>query len=120
MTDEELSRRFDQLRETIGDLRTEIQGSEARTLETIRGTEARTLETIRDTEARTLQTIHATQEKTLESMRDMQTEILRGLERFSRGNFARMHRLEVSDNDLNERLNALEERITAIELRPPN
>ena len=52
-------------------------------------------------------------------MRDMQTEILRGLERFARGNFARMHRLEVSDNDLNERLNALEERVTAIEMRPP-
>jgi hypothetical protein len=30
-----------------------------------------------------------------------------------------MHRLEVSDNDLNERMNALEERITAIETRPP-
>ena len=52
-------------------------------------------------------------------MRDMQTEILRGLERFARGNFSRMHRLEVSDNDLNERMNALEERITAIETRPP-
>jgi len=57
--------------------------------------------------------------RVLESMRDMQTEILRGLERFARGNFARMHRLEVSDNDLNERLNALEERITAIETRLP-
>ena len=65
-------------------------------------------ETMRDMEARTLET-----------MRKMQTEILRGLERFARGNFARMHRLEVSDNDLNERLNALEERVTAIETRPP-
>ena len=66
-------------------------------------------ETMRDMEARTLET-----------MRDMQTEILCGLERFARGNFARMHRLEVSDNDLNERLNALEERVTAIETRPHN
>lgn len=33
-----------------------------------------------------------------EDVRDMQTEILRGLERFARGNFARMHRLEVSDD----------------------
>ncbi|MGA3043957.1 MAG: hypothetical protein ABSF54_24550 [Bryobacteraceae bacterium] len=90
MTDEELNRRFDQLHEGIRD------------------SEARTLETIKDSEARTLET-----------MRDMQTEILRGLERFARGNFSRMHRLEVSDNDLNERLNALEERITAIETRPP-
>ncbi|MGC9945638.1 MAG: hypothetical protein ABSF64_04525 [Bryobacteraceae bacterium] len=70
--------------------------------------EGRVLESVRDSEARTLET-----------MRDMQTEILRGLERFARGNFARMHRLEVSDNDLNERMNALEERITAIETRPP-
>jgi hypothetical protein len=55
----------------------------------------------------------------VEGMRDMQTEILRGLERFARGNFARLHRLEVSDNDLNERVNALEERVLAIETRPP-
>ena len=30
-----------------------------------------------------------------ETMRDMQTEMIRGMERFARGNFARMHRLEV-------------------------
>jgi hypothetical protein len=30
--------------------------------------------------------------RVLESMRDMQTGVLRGLERFARGNFARMHR----------------------------
>jgi len=39
----------------------------------------------------------------MEAMRDMQTELLRGMERFARGNFSRMHRLETSDNDLNER-----------------
>jgi hypothetical protein len=74
-------------------------------------------------EARTVDTMRDMQEhieaRTVETMRDMQTEILRGLERFARGNFSRMHRLEVSDNDLNERMNALEERITAIETRPP-
>jgi len=94
MTDEELNRRFDQL--------------EGRLLESMRATQEKRLESMRDMP-----------EKTLESMRDIQTEILRGLERFARGNFSRMHRLEVSDNDLNERLNALEERITAIETRPP-
>ena len=30
----------------------------------------------------------------IEQMRDMQTEIIRGLEAFARGNFARMHNLE--------------------------
>jgi hypothetical protein len=84
-------------------------------LETIQGSEARTLETIRDMRTET----RDSEARTLGTMRDMQTEILRGLERFARGNFARLHRLEVSDNDLNERLNALEERITAIETRPP-
>ena len=57
--------------------------------------------------------------RTIEAMREMQTEILRGLERFSRGNFARIHRLETSDTDTNERLNALEERVLALETRPP-
>jgi len=55
----------------------------------------------------------------MEAMRDMQTELLRGMERFARGNFSRMHRLETSDNDLNERINVLEERVTALETRPP-
>jgi hypothetical protein len=50
-----------------------------------------------------------------EIVRDAQTEILRGLERFARGNFSRLHRLESSDNDLVERLNAFEERLLALE-----
>jgi hypothetical protein len=40
----------------------------------------------------------------MEAMRDMLTELLRGIERFARGNFSRLHRLETSDNDLNERI----------------
>jgi hypothetical protein len=63
--------------------------------------------------------VSATEARVVESMRDMQTEILRGLERFARGNFSRMHRLETSDDDLNERVNALEERVLALETRPP-
>jgi hypothetical protein len=56
----------------------------------------------------------------LEAMRDMQTEILRGMERFARGNYTRMHRLESSDVDINERVNVLEERVMALETRPPS
>jgi hypothetical protein len=63
--------------------------------------------------------ISASEARVVETMRDMQTEILRGLERFARGNFSRMHRLETSDGDLNERVNALEERVLALETRPP-
>jgi len=52
-----------------------------------------------------------------ETARAMQTEILRGLEGFARGNFARMHRLETSDADTNTRITALEERVLYLETR---
>jgi hypothetical protein len=63
--------------------------------------------------------VTASEERMLEAMRDMQTEMLRGLERFSRGNFAHFHRLDVADVTTNERLSALEERVLALETRPP-
>ena len=59
-------------------------------------------------------------DKIREIVRDSQTQILRGLERFARGNFARLHRLESSDTDLAERLSAIEERVLALETRPRN
>ena len=52
-----------------------------------------------------------------ETARNMQTEILRGLESFARGNFARMHRIETSDADTNTRITALEERVLYLETR---
>jgi hypothetical protein len=59
--------------------------------------------------------------ETIEAMRDMQTEILKGIEAFARGNFARMHRIEASDNATNARIEALEERVLMLETRqrPP-
>jgi len=63
--------------------------------------------------------IEANNSKVQEIVRDAQTEILRGLEAFARGNFARLHSLESSDNDLKVRLSALEERVMALETRPP-
>ena len=61
--------------------------------------------------------IAASEQRLIESMRDMQTEILRGIENFARANFARMHRLEVSDSATNERITALEERVLRLETR---
>jgi hypothetical protein len=52
-----------------------------------------------------------------ETARNMQTEILRSLESFARGNFARMHRIEISDADTNTRISALEERVLYLETR---
>jgi hypothetical protein len=51
----------------------------------------------------------------------MQTEILRGIEAFARGNFARMVRLETADSSTTQRLAAIEERLLMLETRqrPP-
>ena len=63
--------------------------------------------------------IAAAEQRSSERSRDMQTEILRGIEAFARGNFARMHRLETSDADTNARITALEERVLYLETRRP-
>ena len=54
-----------------------------------------------------------------EVMRDMQTEILKGLQAFAKGNFARFNSLESNQNDLNIRMAALEERVLYLETRRP-
>jgi hypothetical protein len=63
--------------------------------------------------------LQATRDEIVEAVRDMQTEILRGLERFSRGNFSRFHTIETTQADVNIRLGLLEERVLAVELRVP-
>jgi len=67
----------------------------------------------------TKQDLRHLRDELIETMRDMQSEILRGIEGFARGNFARMHRLETSDADTNTRLTALEERVLYLETRRP-
>jgi hypothetical protein len=68
----------------------------------------------------------AAEQRTVEAMRDMQTEILRGIEAFARGNFARMHildtRTRASEEQIaatNDRITALEERVLNLETRRP-
>ena len=70
-----------------------------------------------ETAAAIASAVSAAKNETIEAMRDMQTEILRGIEAFARGNFARMQRLEMSDAATNERLAALEERVLRLETR---
>jgi hypothetical protein len=66
-------------------------------------------------------TVAAAEQRAVEGMRDMQTEILRGIEAFARGNFARMVRLETADTSTTQRLAAIEERLLMLETRhrPP-
>lgn len=70
-------------------------------------------------EQRTAETVKAAKDSTIEEMRDMQTEILRGIEAFARGNFARTRRFETPDADRNARITALEERVVYLEIRHP-
>ena len=63
--------------------------------------------------------IHVMKDEIIEAMRDMQTEMLRGIERFARGNFSRFHTVETTQADVNTRLGLLEERLLAVELRVP-
>lgn len=63
--------------------------------------------------------LNAVKDEIIESVRDMQTEMLRGIERFARGNFSRFHTVETTQADVNTRLGLLEERLLAVELRVP-
>jgi len=63
--------------------------------------------------------MHAMKDEIIEAVRDMQTEMLRGIERFARGNFSRFHTVETAQADVNTRLGLLEERLLAVELRVP-
>src|SRR5580658_8008180 len=70
-------------------------------------------------QAHTDTSIRTLRDEMIEAVRDMQTEMLRGLERFSRGNFSRFHTVETTQADVNTRLGLLEERVLAVELRMP-
>ena len=90
-----------------------------RTAEAIRADLDRAAEAIRAD-------ISAAEQRTVEAMRDMQSEILRGLEAFARGNFARLHildtRAHAAEDQLiatNDRITALEERVLMLETRRP-
>jgi hypothetical protein len=76
---------------------------------------------IEASEQRITATMAAAEHRAVEAMRDMQTEILRGIEAFARGNFARMVRLETADTSTTQRLAAIEERLLMLETRqrPP-
>jgi hypothetical protein len=70
--------------------------------------------------------IATAEERADERARDMQTEILKGLESFARGHFARFHTvdaraqaIETNLIDNNTRLAALEERVFYLETRRP-
>lgn len=64
-----------------------VAAAEQRTAEIVAAAEQRIAAAA---EQRTTEIVTAAKDETIEAMRDMQTEILRGIERFARGNFARM------------------------------
>ncbi len=56
-------------------------------------------------------------EHATETARELETELLRGLEAFARGNFARFRTVESNQTDINTRMAALEERVLYLETR---
>jgi flagellar biosynthesis/type III secretory pathway protein FliH len=92
MTDEELERRFD-----------EIKGNMRQIEENMRQMETRI------------------KSELTEVMRDMQTELLRGFEAFSTGQILRLRKLEADNSNLDAslsgRMDALEKRLMQIELK---
>jgi hypothetical protein len=98
-----------------GASRTPLTPEDADTLRTI----AR--EEIAAAQLRIAAAVTTAQDRTIEAPRDMQSEILRGIEAFARGNFARMARLETAEASTTQRLAAIEERLLALETRqhPP-
>jgi polyhydroxyalkanoate synthesis regulator phasin len=74
----------------------------------------------------TKQDLREPETRIIEAMRDMQTEILRAMERFSRGHSARLRSIEIQTrtsalpiDKMSERITALEERVATLETRPP-
>ena len=55
-------------------------------------------EKIAAAELRVAAAVTTAQDRTIEALRNARSEIVRGIEAFARGNFARMHRIETSDN----------------------
>src|ERR1035441_3506672 len=85
-----------------------------------------TLQDLAAAEQRITSAIATAEERAAERARDMQTEILKGLESFARGNFARFHTvdaraqaIETNLIDNNTHLAALEERVFYLEPRRP-
>lgn len=98
---------------------TAAQRDAATRIDDVRATQAATTAVIAATEQRSIAAANATEQRATERARDMQTGILKGIEAFARGNFARMHRIETSDADTNARIGALEERVLYLETRRP-
>ena len=55
----------------------------------------------------------------LDSMRQIETNLLTEFHRYAKGQNARIHNVEVSENDMKLRLSVLEDRVLALETRIP-
>jgi anaerobic ribonucleoside-triphosphate reductase len=96
------------------------------TLHDLAAVEQRITAAIEASGKQTAEAIATSEARAAEHARDLQTEILRGLESFARGNFARFHTvdaraqaIETNLIDNNTRLAALEERVLYLETRRP-
>lgn len=63
--------------------------------------------------------ITASGDRLTDTMRQIETNLLTEFHRYAKGQNARLHTVEVGENDLKLRLSTLEDRVLALEIRNP-
>ena|SRR6185436_14061084 len=63
--------------------------------------------------------IAASADRLTDTMRQIETNLLTEFHRYAKGQNARIHTVEVGENDLKLRLSTLEDRVLALEIRNP-
>jgi hypothetical protein len=63
--------------------------------------------------------IAASGDRLMDTMRQIETNLLTEFHRYAKGQNARIHNVEVGENDMKLRLSNLEDRVLALEIRNP-
>jgi hypothetical protein len=63
--------------------------------------------------------IVASGDRLMDTMRQIETNLLTEFHRYAKGQNARIHNVEVGENDMKLRLSSLEDRVLSLEIRNP-
>jgi len=74
---------------------------------------------LRDLENKLVNSMRDLENRLVDSMRQIETNLLTEFHRYAKGKNARVHNVEVSENDMKLRLSTLEDRVLALEIRLP-
>ena len=74
---------------------------------------------LRDLKSELVDAMRSQKEELVDSMRQIETNLLTEFHRYAKDQNARVHNVEVSENDMKIRLSVLEDRVLALETRLP-